>query len=350
MSVDFGQFQTGMPLGTQYSSDEAYRIAMGENRPISELNLSPRGPVVDNQPDSTASTEPTFDPTKQMTAYETALLAQSQKAETARQQNAIATMEALLTSYNMSSLFNRVKSYIQDGYEADAIMALIRTTPEYKERFPAMESLAKKGRAISEASYIDYEKAAAGLERRYGLPNGMLMGNVTKLLENEVSTDELNTRVTLAAGASIQAPNEVREALRNYYNIDQGGLTAYFLDPSIATPLLEKQYASAQIGAEAIRQNVGIDVGIAENLQGLGVTSQQAREGFGAIAGAKSLTSGYGDIVTQQQQIGAVLGGNSEDQKALERAIGGRLGRFQGGGEFLQTQQGAAGLGSAATR
>ena len=272
------------------------------------------------------------------------------KLERERKQSAIATMSALLESYNLTSLYNRVVSYIQDGYDADAVMALIRTTPEYKQRFPAMETLAKKGRAISESAYIEYEKTAAGLERRYGLPQNMLMGNVTKLLENEVSGDELNTRVLLASAASIQAPQEIKDALYQFYNVDSGGLTAYFLDPAIATPLLEKQYATAQIGAEAIRQNVGIDVGLAENLQSLGVNQQQAQQGFATVATQRELTQGRGDIVTQRQQVQAVLGNDVQAQQDMQRAIGARVGRFAGGGEFLRTERGAVGLGTAETR
>ena len=268
----------------------------------------------------------------------------------ADQQNARATMRALLESYGMLSLANVVERYIQEGYDADAIMALIRTTPEYKQRFPAMEALARKGRAISEAAYIQYESTAAGLERRYGLPAGMLMGNVTKLLENEVSADELNTRVLLASSASIQAPPEIKQALQQYYSVDQGGLTAYFLDPTVATPLLEKQYATAQIGAQAIRQDVGLDVGLAENLQQLGVTEQQAAQGFAQVAALRDLTSGRGDVVTQRQQTQAILGSDAAAQRELERAVGGRLGRFQGGGEFLQQAGQNIGLTSAATR
>lgn len=270
-----------------------------------------------------------------------------QNYEDQRRGNAIATMEGLLKSYNLSSLFDVVKGYIQEGYDADSIMYLIRTTPEYKQRFPAMEALARKGRAISEGAYIEYESAAAGLERRYGLPSGMLTGNVTRLLENEVSTDELNTRVLLASSASIQAPQEIKTALQQFYNIDQGGLTAYFLDPGIATPLLEKQYATAQIGAEAMRQNVGIDVGIAEGLQQMGVTQQQAQQGFATVASARDLTQGRGDIVTQSQQIGAILGNDVEAQKALERAAGARVGRFSGGGQYLSEGGAAVGLGTA---
>lgn len=269
-------------------------------------------------------------------------------AEANRVQNATEAMRGLLESYGLNALYTRVVDFIKQGYDADSIMVMIRTTPEYKQRFPAMEALARKGRAISEGEYIAYEQTAAGLERRYGLPQGMLMGNVTGLLEAEVSAAELNDRVLLAASASLEVPQDVRDTFTQYYNIGQGGLTAYFLDPGVATPLLEKQYASARIGTEAMRQGVGIDVGIAQNLQELGVSPEQAREGFGAVGRSRGLTEGRGDVVNQQQLISGLVAGDQRAQQDIERAVGGRLGRFQGGGEFLTTGQGAVGLGTAA--
>lgn len=285
-----------------------------------------------------------------MTDYERYLVTSAQNAESTRQRNASEVMKAMMTQYGLMSLYSKVVGYIQDGYDPESIAVLIRTTPEYKTRFPAMDALAAKGRSISEADYINYESAASTLERRYGLPEGMLMGNVTKLLSNEVSSTELNDRVILASAASIQAPQEMKDMFKNYYNIDAGGLTAYFLDPDVATPLLEKQNASAIIGAEAAKQGIGIDVNSAENLQNIGISQNQAREGFSTVAGAKGLSAGAGDVASQQQLIAATLGGDAEAKKVVERAAGGRLGRFQGGGEFLQTQQGAVGLGTAATR
>lgn len=284
-----------------------------------------------------------------MTDYERSLVASAANAESSRRKNATEVMKALMTQYGLMSLYSKVVGYIQDGYDPEAISVLIRTTPEYKTRFPAMDALAAKGRSISEADYINYESAASTLERRYGLPEGMLMSNVTKLLSSEVSSSELNDRVILASAASIQAPQEIKDMFKNYYNIDAGGLTAYFLDPDVATPLLEKQNASAIIGAEAAKQGIGIDVNSAENLQNIGISQNQAREGFGTVAGAKGLSTGAGDVASQQQLIAATLGGDAEAKKAVERAAGGRLGRFQGGGEFLQTQQGAVGLGTAST-
>lgn len=270
--------------------------------------------------------------------------------ETTRQNNAIQVVQSLLQQYNLSSLYNTVVDYVKNGYDPEAISVLIRTTPEYQQRFPAMAALSAKGRAISEADYINFEQQASALERRYGLPEGMLMGNVTELLTNEVSGTELNDRVVLASAAAIQAPQEVKDTFKNYYGIDSGGMTAYFLDPDKATPLLEKQFAASVIGTEAARQGVGIDVYGAENLQGLGITQEQARTGFGTVAASKGLTAGAGDTVTQQELVAGTLGKDQAAQQNVERAAASRVGRFQGGGNFAQQNGQNVGLGSAATR
>lgn len=268
--------------------------------------------------------------------------------ERQRKINAIEVIRGVLSQYGLESLYGKIVEYVQNGYDADAVMALIRTTPEYKQRFPAMDALAKKGRAISEAEYINYEQTASGLERRYGLPGGMLMGKVTDLLSNEVSASELNDRVVLASAASIQAPQDLRDTFQRFYGIDQGGLTAYFLDPAVATPMLEKRYGTAIIGREAAAQGVGLDVYGAENLQSLGITQEQARAGFGEVAAARELTTGRGDVVSQQQLIQGTLGGEQQAQRDIERARRSRVGRFEGGGGFI-AGQGQTALGSAAT-
>lgn len=268
-----------------------------------------------------------------------------------RQMNAIATVKALLNQYGLSALYSKIEQYIKEGYDGDTVMVLIRTTPEYKARFPAMEALAQKGRAINEATYIDYEKTASTLERRYGLPTGMLMGKVTDLLTNEVSSSELNDRVILASAASIEAPQELKDTFSRYYNLDQGAMTAYFLDPDVATPLLEKQYASARIGREAEKQGIGIDVYGAENLQNLGITTEQARQGFGQVAAATELTSGRGDVVSQKELIAGTLGGEEKARQSIERAAQSRTGRFQGGGGFApEGRGGTSGLGTSTTQ
>lgn len=299
------------------------------------------------------TTVPSYDEdfeTRRMREQMAAQAAQEAAIEARRQQNAIATMKALLTEMGLTSLYDRTVSFIKDGYDADAVMVLIRTTPEYKQRFPAMEALAAKGRAMSESEYIEYERTAANLERRYGLPQGMLTGSVTDLLTNEVSASEMNDRVILASAAAIQAPADVRNQFRDFYGIDDGGMTAYFLDPQKATPLLEKQYAAALIGVEAARQGVGVDVFGAENLASLGITQEEARTGFGQVARAQPLTQGRGDVVTQQELMSGTFQQNEEALRNIERASRARVGRFQGGGQFASEREGVTGLGTAATR
>lgn len=308
------------------------------------LPAAPTAPPPTPDPAYNYDEDPETKRMREQQAYENQVRAAEQAQ---RSMSATETLRGILQSYGLNGLFTKVKEFIQQGYDPDAIMILIRTTPEYKQRFPAMDALAAKGRAISEGEYISYENTAASLERRYGLPQGMLMGNVTNLLTNEVSAAELNDRVILASSASIQAPQELKNQFQQYYGIDQGGLTAYFLDPAIATPLLEKQYASAIIGTEATRQGIGLDVYGAENLQSLGITQEAARQGFGTVAASKELETGRGDVVTQQELISGTLAGNEQARQGIERAAMGRIGRFQGGGSFAQTQQGVGGLGTA---
>lgn len=321
----------------------------GQSEPgISPIPWNPNGPRTRNTPfgqnvpmpdggDDTASSDSGFN------AYAA--------ASAQREINAIAVIKSALDQYGLSSLYTKIEQYVKEGYDEEAVMALIRTTPEYKTRFPAMEELSKKKRGISEAAYIQYEQLASGLERRYGLPEQMLMNNVTKLLSNEVSASELNDRVQLAASAAIQAPPDLRNTFQQYYGIGLGGQTAYFLDPDVAMPLLEKQFASAQIGTEAARQGIGIDAYSAQNLQSLGITSEQARPGFATVASERAFSAGRGDVVSQEQSIAANLAQNEEARKAVERARGARTGRFQGGGGFASNyrEQSQSSLGTSST-
>jgi hypothetical protein len=272
-----------------------------------------------------------------------------QQAELERQdriRNVIAVLTSTFNEYNLGSLIPVITRYAQQGYNESAIGVLLRQTNEYKQRFPAMAALAAKGRAISESAYISYERTASGLERQYGLPQGMLMNNITNLLTNEVSMEELNERVLMASAASVNAPESLKETFRDFYGVD--ALTAYFLDPTIATPLLQKQYATAEIGQAARQQDVNIGFDMASQLQELGLSREGAVSGFQQVARTRGLQEGRGDTVTERQAIGGVFGMEQESQRALERAQRARTGRFEGGGGFVSDREGTTGLGSAA--
>ena len=125
---------------------------------------------------------------------------------------------------------------------------------------------------------------------RTGFRAGMLDKDaITNLLTNEVSGRELEERVTLAAAGAFQTSPEMRDTFQRFYGIGGGALTAYFLDPDKALPLLNKQYASSQIGAEAAMQNVTIQARLAEEITEAGIGREEARAGFGRVAGMQSL-------------------------------------------------------------
>lgn len=350
MSVDPSQ-EYGLALATgdaNYIATAAKGLASEAEANVQEAGDNDWSPTDPNSPSNVQSAADRAAAARDKAAQDAENAREAARTKYEQDQT-IAQVKAIFNTYGLQSLYSKIEEYVRKGYTGDTVALVLRETPEYKQRFPAMASLSAKNRAISEGTYIEYETTASGLERRYGLPKGMLMDNVTKLLENEVSPAELNDRVTLASAAAIQAPKEIRDTLSSYYNIGDGGLTAYFLDPAVATPLLEKQYATAQIGAEAMRQDVSIDVNIAQNLQELGVSQDAARQGFGQVAQQKAFTQGRGDVVSQQDLIAGNLTGNAQAQKDIRRVSSSRVGRFQGGGEVLQDKGGASGLGSAAT-
>lgn len=277
---------------------------------------------------------------EQRGAYEAA----QQKAQ---EDAVIATVQGMFASYGLTSLYDKVVEYARKGYNGDAIAVMLRSTPEYKARFPAMEALAKKGRAISEADYVGYERTAAQLEQRYGITPGMISQNVTKLLTEEVSAAELNDRVVLASADSLNAPEDLKATLRDYWNIDpQTALASYYLDPDVAMPLLEKQSATARIGVWMNRQGVqGLGRDMASELQAHGVTEAQAEQGFGAVKAAEGLSAGKGETI---DTAGLARGtfGNTEQQARAQRVGQSRAGRFAGGGGFADSSKGVGGLGS----
>lgn len=260
------------------------------------------------------------------------------------------SLTSLFNSYGLSGLYGKIVEWAKQDYSAETIVLMLRQTQEYKQRFPAMEELAKKGRGISEADYIGYERTAAAYEQAYGLPQGMLMNNVGKLLLSDVSVQELEDRVQLAAAASITAPEDFKAEMRDRFGINQGALTAYYLDPDTALPLLEKQYAMAVIGTEARRQGVeGISTDFLGLLQNQGVTQDQAKANFGEVAYAEGLSVGAGETATTMDLAESAFGTSADATRKVQRVAGSRKARFQGGGGYTGGREGLTGIGVSST-
>ena len=267
------------------------------------------------------------------------------KQEIVRQnkESAWGTLQALLSQFGLGSLSQSVRSWIEDGIvNTDELVNRIRSTPEYKLRFPAMERRLKAGyNAISEGTYIALEREYRQTMRTAGLPADFYndANDFANLIAGDVSGAELSSRIKEGYQAVAQASPTVVNEMRRLYGVDEGGLAAYFLDPEKATPILLRQAQAAQIGAQAQEQaGMAITAGQAEQLAVAGVGAEQARQGFQTINQAEqlfvSLPGTTEQAITQEEQIAGVFGTQAAAQQRVRQRARERAATFQAGGRF----------------
>jgi hypothetical protein len=253
-------------------------------------------------------------------------------------------------SRGLASLGTWAWDLYKQGMSVDEIQLRMYDTPEFKARYPAYETLAQQGRAISVDAYQAYEKTTRDLLHQYGIPTGMYdtPESIAKMLVNDVSVSEQNDRLQIASAAAYSAPQEVRDALANQYGVASGGLVAYFLDPDKAAPLLQKQWQASQVTGAAYRQQMALDVAEAERLAAQGIGYDEAVQGFGQVAAQKGLGAGIGETVDEAARVAAVFG-DTAAQAQVQRVQKGRAAQFGGGGGAADGQAGVSGLGSSSS-
>jgi len=200
--------------------------------------------------------------------------------------DAFVALKAVFDDYGLSSLVPVIADYIRQGYGADTINIMLRDTKEYKQRFAANEDRAKAGLStLSPAEYIAMERQYAQTLRAAGMPTGFYdsTDDFRNWIAGDVSANEVQQRVAAAKRAVFDAPEETRKALYDYYGVGVNELAAYFLDEKRAMPVLEKQLAAADIGGAASRAGFNVGQDAARRLADLGVSAEQANQGYQQI-------------------------------------------------------------------
>ena len=223
----------------------------------------------------------------------------------------------------------------------------------YLAAFPKMDVFLKEGIFAGdspELQYQAYRNTVREAAQRYNV-NGNLVTNdrIASFIEGRSSAAEIVDRMGMAATAAATTPQETMTILRQYYNVQPGDLTSFYLDPELTEAELTKRYTAARIGTEALYNQFDIAAPTAEALVQQGVTLTEAQRGFQTAAQQRTFMQGPGDIVTQEQLVSGQFG-NVEGAQAIERAAGARRGRFEGGARYLAGQEGVIGLRTAATR
>lgn len=252
-------------------------------------------------------------------------------------QSARALLNSTLHSYGLDSLGSLVWQWDLQGRPPEQIMLDIRDTPEYQQRFPAMQALAKQGHAMTEQAYMDYEKQATQVMRAAGMPPGFYdnPADFASLISGQVSISELNQRVQDAYVRVINAPPEVRAAYGQFFG--DGGdqaLAATFLDDQKALPVLERQTAAAEFAGAGSRFGYSIDLGTATQAAQQGVTASQAQSGFGQVQQLNPIfnetVSETNDLSAEKQGVGAVFGLDATSQAQILQRQAERTAAFAG--------------------
>ena len=211
------------------------------------------------------------------TAEEIATQAETTAAAAARL-DAFNTLSERYKQYGLGGLADVIRKLVIEGASEATITFALQESPEYKERFKANTARLAKGLAVLKPNeYIAVEDSYRQSLRAYGLTQFDNDAYVSKFIENDVSPTELTARIQLATDRVINAAPQVRSTLINFYGLNDVDLIAYTLDPKGQLPAIEKQIATAEIGAAAARQGFQqVDKSNAEYLRSLGVTQEQA--------------------------------------------------------------------------
>lgn len=242
------------------------------------------------------------------------------------QRDAYEAVNNLFTSYGLQTLAPKIYSYIQNGYSADTVSILLQQTPEYKQRFAGNDLRQKAGLPVlSPAQYLSNESQYRQIMQQAGLPTGFYdqPSDFNQFIANDVSPSELQSRVTLASQATTLASPSYKQALKQMYGLDDGAITAFFLDETKALPAIQQQAAAAQIGGEALKNGLQISSDSQAYAQA-GVTEAQASKAYGQIAQQlpeySQIAHQYNENVTQSTFEQALLGDNAPPQGGASAA------------------------------
>ena len=197
--------------------------------------------------------------------------------------------------YGLSELGDWAWQQILAGKSEAEILQDLRNHPVFERVFPEIKQrTAKNLTPLSPGEIINYRKNARELMRAAGLPEGFYDGNddFSKFIVGDVSLTELNQRVSNAKEATFNIPAETKARLGSIFGIQPGSgeLTAFFLDPDKALPLLERDLNAGKIGGRAdIAGYGGFSNDSARQLADNGISDAQAAQGFGDLVRQKEL-------------------------------------------------------------
>ena len=270
--------------------------------------------------------------------------AQAAAAAFATKTKASDRLKAMFDAYGLGSLATFINKRIMEDASEDAVLLELYEQPEYKVRFPGIANLRAKKRTITENEYMNIEKQMTQTARFFDLPTGFYDNpdDFGKLIGNEVSAKEYQDRLQVGQDLARQMSPSARAQLQEFYNVGEGGITAYVLDPERALALIQKQSKAAQFvgfGREKGFKLEGINAAQAEQIAGTEayakLSAQQMQTALGQAAQLRQtqsrLTGIEGEVYNENQALQAVIEGSPEAILASQQRAQREGARFSGG-------------------
>ena len=242
---------------------------------------------------------------------------------TENQQNAFDLLREAFRSYGLESLVPQIDSFIRKGYSDAQTDLALRQTQEFKQRFAGNEALRAAGKnVLSIPEYLATENQMQEVLRQYGMPSAFGERDyLAKLIGNQVSANELADRVKAASDFVNATPQVVRDQYRTLYGVNESDLTAAFLDPAVAEPIINSRIRTATVAGAAV--TAGVQPSLAEQIGQTqpNISYAQAEQGFAqaaqAAARGERLGAIYGDkygIEEAQKETFGLAGGVQAEQ------------------------------------
>lgn len=240
-----------------------------------------------------------------------------------------------------TALANRT---ITGSSTVDEIGIQLRESPAFKRRFAANEARRAAGKPVySVTQTLLLESQYRKNLRDSGMPPGFYDDptSLQNFLINDISPDEILARVTQGYQAVRNADPTVINELKTLYNLDDGSIAAFFVDPTKAQDNILRAARAAEVAAQARKQaGIGLTAQTAEELVRQGISETEAQAGFTTYKQQESLYRPLmgEEELTQQQAIAGTLGTSAEAAQRIATRKRRRKGTFEAGGKVsLQT-------------
>jgi hypothetical protein len=226
----------------------------------------------------------------------------------------------------------------------DEIGIQLRESPAFQRRFAANEARRAAGKPVySVTQTLLLESQFRKNLRDSGMPPGFYDDptSLQNFLINDISPDEILARVTQGYQAARNADPTVINELKTLYNLDDGSIAAFFVDPTKAQDNILRAARAAEVGAQARKQaGIGLTRETAEELVRQGITEAKAQTGFTTYKQQESLYRPLmgEEEITQEEAIAGTLGTSAQAAQRVGTLKRRRKGTFEAGGKVsLQT-------------